>query len=69
MVHFQVPSNLGPDTWSGVCKNGSRQSPINIDPGSVLNKQDIDELEFKSYDIGLFNVTIENNGHTGMAAL
>ncbi|XP_034937782.1 putative carbonic anhydrase 3 [Chelonus insularis] len=52
----------GPENWSGVCKNGNRQSPINIVTDDTV-KADLGSLIFTRYDFA-YTGTLTNNGHS-----
>ncbi|CAG5075659.1 Similar to cah-3: Putative carbonic anhydrase 3 (Caenorhabditis elegans) [Cotesia congregata] len=51
----------GPNNWPGVCKNGKRQSPINIETDNTL-KDDLGSLKFLHYDYA-FTGILTNTGH------
>ncbi|GMT08453.1 hypothetical protein PENTCL1PPCAC_30627 [Pristionchus entomophagus] len=56
----------GPQTWSGACQTGLRQTPIDIrtmDTDYAL----MDRVNFIGYD-QVAGVTVQNNGHTVSAA-
>ncbi|KAH0554908.1 putative carbonic anhydrase 3 isoform X1 [Cotesia glomerata] len=51
----------GPNNWPGLCKNGKRQSPINIETDNTL-KDDLGSLKFLHYDYA-FTGILTNTGH------
>ena len=54
----------GPANWTGDCKTGQRQSPIDINSTEAVYDQDLGEFELKNYDTKLtFDFTVANNGH------
>ena len=61
---------LGPDNWPGVCKNGTRQSPIDIKSSEAVYDKALGEFELKNYDKKLtLNFTVSNNGHGMVVSL
>ncbi|XP_053594142.1 putative carbonic anhydrase 3 [Microplitis demolitor] len=51
----------GPSKWPGLCKNGKRQSPINIETDNTL-KDDLGSLKFLHYDYAYTGI-LTNTGH------
>lgn len=53
----------GPDHWPGVCKNGKRQSPINIKSSEAVYDKALGEFTLQNYDQQFgFDFTIKNTG-------
>ncbi|XP_076632466.1 carbonic anhydrase 1 [Colletes latitarsis] len=52
----------GPKDWPGLCKTGSKQSPVNIVTEETV-KADLGALKFIRYDFAFFG-RIVNNGHS-----
>ena len=68
---FKYPRILlyvpGPANWTGVCKTGNRQSPIDIKSSEAVYDNSLGEFNLKNYDTKLtLDFTVANNGH-GMA--
>ena len=60
----------GPDHWPGVCKNGERQSPIDIKSSNAVYDNALGKFELKNYDTKLsLNFTVSNNGHGMVVSL
>ena len=60
----------GPANWTGVCKTGKRQSPIDIKSAEAVYDEDLGEFELKNYNKKLtLNFTVENNGHAMVVSL
>ena len=60
----------GPANWTGVCKTGYRQSPIDIESAKAVYDKALDEFELKNYDKKLdLDFTVANNGHGMVVSL
>jgi len=60
----------GPDHWPGVCKNGTRQSPIDIKSSEAVYDNALGEFVLHNYDEKLpLNFTVKNNGHGMVVSL
>ena len=60
----------GPANWPGDCKNGKRQSPIDIKSAEAVYDKALGEFELKNYDKKLpLNFTVSNNGHGMVVSL
>jgi len=60
----------GPDHWPGVCKNGTRQSPININSSEAVYDKALGKFDLKNYNETLpLNFTVSNNGHGMVVSL
>ena len=60
----------GPANWTGVCKTGKRQSPIDIKSAEAVYDKALGEFELKNYDKQLdLNFTVLNNGHGMVVSL
>ena len=60
----------GPANWTGVCKTGKRQSPIDIKSAEAVYDKALGEFELKNYDKKLdLNFTVFNNGHGMVVSL
>jgi carbonic anhydrase len=53
----------GPSDWPGICKSGTRQSPIDLDPQTTVPGH-FTPLVLLNYDRKLA-ANMTNNGHTG----
>nr|CAD2141951.1 unnamed protein product [Meloidogyne enterolobii] len=53
----------GPNNWGGLCKNGKKQSPVDI-VTKDLQKSCFTKLWVINYNMR-GNVVVENNGHGG----
>ena len=59
----------GPANWTGFCKTGIMQSPINIESAKAVYDKALGEFKLKNYDKELsHDFTVANNGH-GMVVL
>lgn len=64
---WSYESPYGPANWTGVCKTGNRQSPIDIKSSEAVYDNSLGEFDLKNYDTKLtLDFTVANNGH-GMA--
>lgn len=63
---WKYPDNEG-NGWSGLCRNGTEQSPIDILYGDkgVTTPVSYEPLVFVNYD-SLVNYNVTNNGHTAV---
>uniref|UniRef100_A0A914W7R8 Carbonic anhydrase n=1 Tax=Plectus sambesii TaxID=2011161 RepID=A0A914W7R8_9BILA len=61
-AHWGYEADNGPDTWPELCKTGTRQSPININP-SFVDYANIPKMHFVNYNRS-HAVTLKNNGHS-----
>ncbi|XP_011882022.1 PREDICTED: carbonic anhydrase 2-like [Vollenhovia emeryi] len=52
----------GPENWTGICKTGKKQSPIDIVTEDAL-RLDLGALKFDRYDFA-FSGMLTNNGHS-----
>ena len=53
----------GPANWTGVCKTGKRQSPIDIKSAEAVYDKALGEFELKNYDKkSTLGFTVLNNG-------
>ena len=65
--HWSYSGNAGPDLWGNLqesyqdCKNGKRQSPINIVSNNTIKENSLGNLYFDYKDA---KINIINNGHT-----
>ena len=60
----------GPANWTGVCKTGKRQSPIDIKSAEAVYDKALGEFELKNYNKNLtLDFTVENNGHAMVVSL
>lgn len=60
---FVFNSISGEELWPGQCRNGQKQSPIDLaKDASVIGRYS--PLLFKNYDKLLKNATIRNTGHS-----
>ena len=60
----------GPANWTGDCKTGKRQSPIDIKSAEAVYDKDLGEFELTNYNKKLpLNFTVENNGHAMVVSL
>ena len=60
----------GPANWTGDCKTGKRQSPIDIKSAEAVYDKDLGKFELKNYNTKLtLNFTVENNGHAMVVSL
>ena len=71
---FKYPRILlyvpGPANWTGVCKNGTRQSPIDIKSSEAVYDEALGKFELKNYDKQLtLDFTVANNGHGMVVSL
>ena len=55
----------GPGNWTGICKNGTRQSPIAIQSADTRYDENLGSFILKNYDSvpNNVNLTFKNNGH------
>jgi carbonic anhydrase len=53
----------GPDEWPGMCQAGARQSPVDLDPKTVVPGH-FEPLVLLNYDRKMA-ANMTNNGHTG----
>lgn len=66
---WSYESPNGPANWTGFCKTGIMQSPINIESAKAVYDKALGEFKLKNYDKELsHDFTVENNGH-GMVVL
>ncbi|KAM7436552.1 hypothetical protein ABFA07_013710 [Porites harrisoni] len=67
---WSYESAYGPAHWTGVCKTGIRQSPINIKSTEAVYDNALGKFELKNYDTKLtLNFTVSNNGHGMVVSL
>ncbi|XP_032666779.1 putative carbonic anhydrase 3 isoform X2 [Odontomachus brunneus] len=52
----------GPENWTGICKTGKKQSPIDIVTDEAI-RSDLGALKFDRYDFA-FPGTVTNTGHS-----
>lgn len=61
---YVVGGPKGPGNWSGTCKPGKKQSPINIKMAET-EYANMDPFKLTNYDkMPTANYTLKNNGHT-----
>lgn len=62
-IPFFSLSLAGDEQWNGQCRNGRKQSPIDLArDASVIGKYK--PLYFKNYDNVISNATVRNTGHS-----
>ncbi|XP_073257445.1 carbonic anhydrase 7-like [Porites lutea] len=67
---WSYESPNGPANWTGVCKNGTRQSPIDIKSSEAVYDEALGKFELKNYDKQLtLDFTVANNGHGMVVSL
>lgn len=55
--------NTGQEEWAGICRNGRRQSPIDLAKDAAVMGR-YPSLYFRNYDGVLQNAKIRNTGHS-----
>ncbi|XP_073258842.1 carbonic anhydrase 7-like [Porites lutea] len=69
-ANWSYEGETGPANWPGDCKNGKRQSPIDIKSAEAVYDKALGEFELKNYDKKLpLNFTVSNNGHGMVVSL
>lgn len=60
----------GPANWTGVCKTGERQSPIDINSTEAVYDKALGNFILQNYGTQLdLNFTVSNNGHSMVVSL
>lgn len=54
---------LGPEKWPGICAEGKKQSPIDIDPSNVETTK-LPQFEFSHSYVRKWDLNVHNNGHS-----
>jgi len=61
--HWGYEAENGPQKWEGICRNGRKQSPVDIRFGKLdFANPILEPINFLNYD-AIGNLELKNNGH------